>query len=271
VTSKEVVYEHDRYIENLVKIFSDELNAIAHSAQAKVTGVLVEKLKTTDGQIDVTAANRAILRRIDKMFADAMESAGYDQLVGEFVNSFQGQLPYFDQLLESISQTLKTPLVAKWEKSDLAAFAGQQAATMDTLLAVVDGAAVMAKRKALMNVNALSFKDLVEEIGSVFGRTVPESVGLAETSAAAFFRTVSDRGYQHIEESLPEGALKYRYEGPLDKLTRPWCRHTLTDTAAHSVTRAQIDKMDNGSSLSNPWFFGGGWRCRHQWILVGIS
>jgi hypothetical protein len=270
MTSKEVVYEHDRYIENLVKIFSDELNAIAHSAQAKVTGLLVEKLKTTDGQIDVTAANRAILRRVDKLFADAMESAGYEKLVGEFVNSFQGQLPYFDRLLEAISETLKTPLVAKWEKADLSAFAGQQAATIDTLLAVVDGAAMMAKRKALMNVNALPFKDLVEEISTVFSRTVPESVGLAETGMAMFFRTVSDRGFQHIEESLPEGALKYRFEGPLDRLTRPWCRHTLADTLTHPLARTQIERLDNGS-LPNPWISGGGYRCRHQWVLVGIS
>jgi len=86
---------------------------------------------------------------------------------------------------------------------------------------------------------------------------------IADTGMSTFYRTATDRAFQRIQAEQ-EAPLRYRYSGPVDKLERPFCRH-LTDTD-RAYTREQIDRMDNGQ-LPNVFITGGGWNCRHQWIL----
>ena len=86
----------------------------------------------------------------------------------------------------------------------------------------------------------------------------------APRNMSTWYRTATDRAFQIIEEDLPAQEIRYEYSGLDDKLTRPFCEHLLEVGKAY--TRAEIEKMDNGQ-LPNVFLTGGGWNCRHQWIL----
>lgn len=265
----EILDEHDDWVESFVRGFETELQGMVASAEARVISELRERLTVTNGTIDRTPANQRVLRQADDMLMKAMERAGYSKLLEEFVGGFPGQLPYFDQILQSISDNLKRPLRANLTKADQGLLASQQISTLENLQTVVDGTAAAAKRRALMSVGALPFADVAEEISQTFSRSIAEAVTLAETSTTMFFRTVTERGFQKIEADLPEGAVRYRYEGPRDKLTRPFCKRMLSNTRGKPLTRGQIEALDNGQ-IPNPFISGGGYNCRHQWIITEI-
>lgn len=263
----EVLSEHNQYIDSLVGAFEDELRGMVASAQAKVLGELQKRLSITDGVIDKTPANQRVLRQVDDFMRTAMDRAGYPQLAEEFVGGFNGQLPYFDEMLDSISANLKRPLETAFSKADVALFESQQISALESLGAIVDTVAAAVKKRALMSVGALPFGDLAEQISTTFGRSISEAATLAETSTTMFFRTVTDRGFRRIEQNLPAGWAKFKYEGPRDKLTRPFCQRMLERTAKEPLKREQIEALDNGQ-IPNPFVSGGGYNCRHQWILT---
>jgi hypothetical protein len=265
-----VLEAHDDYIESFVRGFERELRGLIASAQAHTVGELQKRLSiTTRGVIDKSPANQRTLRKIDDLLADSMNRAGYRTLIEEFVNGFPGQLPFVDQMLDAISENLNTPLQAALGKADQAVLASQQISTLESLNTVVEGVAALAKRRALMSVGALKFGDLVEQISTTFNRGVAEATTLAETSQVMFFRTATERAFRKIEDGLPEGAVRYRYEGPRDKLTRPFCLRMLSRSASKPLTRDQIENLDNGQ-LPNPFITGGGYNCRHQWVITEI-
>jgi len=267
---RRVITEQIARIVNLTGKFERQVEGILASAQARVVGQLQRRLVIEDGQIQRTPGNQQVLRRIDRMFSDSMERAGYGRLTEEFVQTFDGALPQFQEMLEAISVRLKTPLQVQFAPRDIDLFTTQKISAASQLETVVDGIAAAAKRRALFSVGALEFGDMVEQIATAFGRTVSEASGLAATSQSMFFRTVADRGYQQIEKGLKPGSVKYSYEGPRDKLTRPFCRRLLERTSKEPMTRSQIDALDNGS-LPNAFITGGGWSCRHQWVVAEMT
>lgn len=270
ISLPQVIDEHDAWVENLVRGFETELQNMVASAEARVITELRERLSITDGTIDRTPANQRVLRQIDDLLMEAMERAGFSKLTDEFVQSFPGQLPYFEQVLEAISDNLKTPLKADLSKADQALLASQQITTFENLRTVVEGVAAVAKRRALMSVGALPFRDVAEQISKTFHRSVPEAVTLAETSTTMFYRTMTERAFRKIEDGLPAGAVRYRYEGPRDKLTRPFCKRMLSSTRTRPMTREQIEGLNNGQ-IPNPFVSGGGYNCRHQWVITEIK
>jgi hypothetical protein len=257
---------HDDFIDSLLANFERELTAILHAATARTQARLRDALSVKDGKIERSVKNTRTLRKLDLMFMDEMERAGYGHLLTELVNQFPGQLTFFQDTLDVLSESMKNPLPpVKFSSRDLSVFADQGLSAKDSLEAVMESIAGRAKQKVLLSVGGLSFADLAESLSTYLSRSLPEAVGLAETATATYYRTLADRGYQLIEGDLPEMEVRYKYEGPLDKLTRPFCSHLLN--VDRSYTRAQIDDMDNGQ-IPNVFISAGGWRCRHQWVIA---
>jgi hypothetical protein len=257
---------HDAYINSLLARFERELEAIVAAAQARTTAELREELSITKGKIDRSVKNARALRKLDQLFLDALDRAGYEHLLTELVNQFPGQLQFFQETLETLSAAMKTPLPkVEFSARDLQVFADQGLSAKDSLRAVMEAIAARAKNRILMSVGGLSFADLAESLAEYLHRALPEAVGLAETATATYYRIMADRGYQLIEKDLPSEEIRYRYAGPYDKLTRPFCRHLLQ--IGKDYTRPEIDRMDNGQ-IPNVFVSAGGWRCRHQWVIA---
>jgi hypothetical protein len=208
--------------------------------------------------------NARTLRSITDIFEAEMERAGYGALARAFAEKFDVQVTIFHEILDLLSSAMKEKLEVKFSKADLDYFAAQQSATVDSLEAVVGRVAAVAQTKSLFGIGGLKMADLAETLAQGLQKTLPEAVRIAETAVSVFYRTVADRGFQKVEAGLPGAAIQYGYFGPNDKLTRPFCRHLLMSDRI--FTRAQIEAMDNGQ-LPNPFLTGGGYNCRHSWLL----
>jgi len=256
----------DQFISSLIETFERELNGVIAKAQAATLSELKEKLAEKDGAIDRTLANSAILRNLDRLFLDELNQAGYDRLLQSLIEEFPGQLPFFQETIQALSDAMKNPLPKMtWSARDLKLFSDQAFSTKDALEGIMESIAARAKQRILLSIGGLQFKDLATSFAEYVHRALPECVGLAETSAATYYRVIADRGYQVIEKDLPEMEIRYRYYGPYDLLIRPFCEHLMR--VDKSYTRDQIDAMNNGQ-IPNVFISCGGWRCRHAWLIA---
>lgn len=258
----DIFRRHSEKIDSLLSVFERELQSILYSALARTQARLQAGLGITDGRIDRTAKNSRFMRRVDSILLEEMERGGFGLLVDDLVAQFPGQLPFFNEIVARLSDAMQKPLVVQFGKPDLAVFQAQGELASDGLAAVLESAAARTKQKALLSVGGLPFRDLVTQMSDSFGRAMPEAVGLAETATSSYYRTIADRGFRLIEKDTGI-KLKYKYEGPKDKLTRPFCKKIVGKT----FTRPQIDRMDNGQ-IGNVFISAGGWRCRHQWMVA---
>ena len=257
--------QHDRYIDSLIANFERELNGIVAGAMARTQVRLQDTLSVTDGTIDRTAGNSRALRSLDGIILQELDRGGFQAVLDELVAQFPGQLPYFQQVLDTLSASMKTPLPpVKFGPRDLQVFGAQAAVARDGIEAAMESIAMRVKNRVMLSIGGSSFPDLVTTLAESVTRGLPEVVGLAETATSTYYRVIADRGYQVIEAESP-GTLKYRFYGPFDSLTRPFCRRLLASGKAY--TRVEIDHMWNGQ-IPNVFISGGGWRCRHQWVLA---
>jgi len=261
---QDIQRQHDRYIDSLIANFQRELDAITAGAMARTQAQLQETLSVTDGVIDRTAGNSRALRNLDSVILQEMDAGGFQKLLDELVAQFPGQLPYFQQVLDTLSASMDTPLPpVKFGPRDIQAFGAQAAVARDGIEAVMESIAGRVKNRVMLSVGGSKFADLVATLAESVQRGLPEVVGLAETATSTYYRVIADRGYQVIDAETP-GTLKYQFYGPFDSLTRPFCRRLLSSGKAY--TRVEIDHMNNGQ-IPNVFISGGGWRCRHQWLL----
>lgn len=255
----------DQAIDNLVSLFEEEVTDMVASARQETVRMLLDRLSITNGVIDRTKGNAAILGKVSDSFTKAMRKAGYNALVEEFVNAFNGQFVYFDDILTDLGKAIDRDLSVKFGVRDKALFLQQQVQTVDMLHQEVAMQAQAAQRQASFSVGNVKASDLTAMIAEKLDITSGRASALADTALSTFQRTVADRGYQQVEKQLAGDTIElvYRYGGPADKLTRARCAEWLAGSKK-GWTREYISKLDNGQ-LPNVFVTCGGFRCRHRW------
>ena len=249
----------------MVQAFETHLREIVLRAQAQVLAQLQQKLSITDGTIDATPANMRVMRNAGPLFMDEMRRQGYDRLVEAFAGEFRGTLPFLQETIQQLGEQVQK----EWPDlgfgaKDLNLLAATQANAAVSIEAAVESVAGAAMTRGLFSVAGLRFGELAEMLTEKFETSIGKARTIADTSMSTFYATATDRAFQIIEKDLPEQVQHYKYSGPDDKLTRPFCEHLLKLGKAY--TREEIGKMDNGQ-LPNVMITRGGWNCRHQWIL----
>jgi hypothetical protein len=255
----DIIARHNQYQDAMVHAFEVHLREIVSTAQARLMATLARRLTMTDGVIDATPANYRVMRSIDTLFMKEMNRAGYPQLVQAFVGEFHGTLQFLDETI----RMLPIEIPAGFDRNDAVLMTFRLAAA-DTLTDVVASVAGAAMHRTMFSVGGLEFGTLVETLQVKLETSIAKARTIADTSMSTFYRTAAARAFQTIQRDVPEMVLKYEYSGPVDKLERPFCRHLTT--VDKSYTREQIDAMDNGM-LPNVMLTGGGWNCRHTFIL----
>lgn len=263
----------DRALISAVSTYQSQLLPIVQGAIGRTLTQINSELQIDpDGSIPNTAQNQRFLRGLDRRFMAMLRERGYDELNESFANSFDGQLPYFFETVEHLSQHMQRQLPRpRFSERDLKAFAGVKASSIAQLENEVWLAGARAVQKATFAIGGLAKNELGEVIAKEFSRTVSESHGIAVTGISTYYRTIAARGAEVVEEDLlDDEELAYTYLGPLDRLNRPFCLEKVRQAKLGRVwTRKQIDGMNNGTSLSsNVFIVCGGWRCRHQWGMV---
>ncbi len=255
---------HSQYQDSMLAAFESHLREIVMTAQGRAVAALHDKLAMTDGVIDSSPANYRVLRGMGKLIYKEIVRAGYQQLVQAFVNEFGGTLHFLDETLAYLSSQMKTPLpLERFNRQDpvLGAF---KITTVDALEDAVQSAAGSAMQRAMFSVGGLPFGDLVRTITDRLSLSIARARTVADTAMSTYYRTATDRAFTIIEKTAGGIVQKYWYAGPVDKLERPFCRHLTS--VDKTYTREQIDAMSNGQ-LPNVFITGGGWNCRHSWLL----
>lgn len=260
-----IALREDGLIESVSRAFRNALNRIVQRAQARVIADLREQLVVTDGAVDPTPANLRKLRAIDRIFMSYMNQFGYQELLNTIVKQFDKQIPLLEEIIDALRRSSgETIRKLGFVGRDLRAFSALRLSARTTIGTVVEAAGAAAMRQALLSISGLSFRELADELAERLSISVENAESTAATAMATYYRTISARAFETIQDDLPTKVLKYRYYGPLDFKTRRFCRSLLR--AGEAYTRKQIDAMDNGN-LPNVFTTCGGWNCRHQWIM----
>jgi hypothetical protein len=261
----------DHRTDSVLSSFDSGFSAV--SSQARLRTLL--KLRSSldlepGGAIKQTAANVRIIRSLPTIFRQALSSSGYDGLMAQFLSSFDGGLTTFEQILDDITDGYKIKPVV-FTKQDRSYFEAVKEATSINIEDVVDSAANSARRNVMFTVGGQPFDQTAVEVAERLSVSLGEANTLAATGISTFYRTIADNGYKTIEDALaPNRTLEYVYYGPPsgDPLIRPFCKRLMAQAAdGKTWTRAQIDGMDNGQ-LPDCFRTGGGFNCRHQWVVA---
>lgn len=113
------------------------------------------------------------------------------------------------------------------------------------------------KRAMLNNVilgQVPQFEEIHDKASSKLESNVKTEIN---TSIAGFSRTVTQNKAKEL------GIDRFQYVGPLDSVTRPFCRAHIGKT----YTTAEIGSLDNGQGLPVR-IYCGGYNCRHLWVPV---
>ena len=259
---------HANDIEAIAAAFERDLKTVIESSVQDVKKKLKDQLEVDNDKVISNVHNQAILSNIDRLLSESVNANGYAAAIQRYIDSFNGQYVAFRDVLKHINSEIEWPLPSpKFEgpvANELDAIKKTQKTLIDDL---VNQSAIKAKGVALNFLGAVSPEELAKSIASQLDKSLAQAESLADTGVSTFYRAISEKGFKLIEEDLPEFKIRYTYEGPLDKLTRPFCTklQQQSDTGK-SWTRKQLDAMKNGQ-IPNVWLTGGGYRCRHQWII----
>lgn len=264
---REIYGEHSEALDSVVSEFSTRLDGMVESARKALVKEMRAKVRVSSGMVESITSNRKWLSNLDKRFMELLEEQGYGKLVSSYVGSFNGQFEWFDKVLAALSEDLDQPLRVQFTRADREHFAAFKNGSEKQIIEVADRVAERARKQAEFSVGGSTVEELTEHLADTLDITVSQSEALAETAMTSFYRTISDRGYQIIESERPGLELQYSYDGPLDKLNRPFCLKTERQSRnGKTWTRKQINQMRNGQ-LPNVFVTCGGYRCRHQWVI----
>jgi hypothetical protein len=275
VALDDILASQNNEIEAMTAEFERQLTSILSKAQARVLIELKDRLKIEDNTIVSSSINRRVLRELDHMLLDEANKGGLRSLLSAYVGEFPDQFKYFHQILDEVlnesdlASIIGEMRLTESDKDYLALF---QKDSADNLESVVSQMADEARRKAFMSIGGASVKDVASTIAETVGRTPGVARSEAATAVSSFYRSMADLSFKKIEED-DNWTMKYRYVGPpaSDPIIRPFCEHLMAQSArGRSWTRPQIDAMDN-HQLDNVFVTGGGYNCRHQWIVADMK
>jgi hypothetical protein len=256
--------QRNKALDDDLQGLSKRLNKILADASTEVASrVTADLVFDATGRLINSAENLRTLTRLPEFWQRAIQDSGYRFLEQSYRDAFAGQMPWFEQSLELL-EIPKPPFA----EIDTAALAQRVTAQSSVLQNTIAQAGVAMQRTALLNVAAITRRDLAALLAKQRGITAANAESVADTALSTHYRTISDRGYSIIQ-AAQKTPLRYRYAGPSDLLTREFCAKLLRGKtlSEQSWTRSQIDAMDNGQTGST-FVTCGGYRCRHLFLVL---
>lgn len=231
----------------------------------RVTQVLAAEFDHAGGRFRTSSANLRLLRTMYASLGAALNEAGY-------VDAYLGYLGSYENLVGLVHQTFEVQeLPAAF--STLNRQIATAARELDLVMFRAIGDTAMREVQRSITQAVLFERDytsFVEDLRGVIVGTDARGSMLA-SRANTFAGTAIGQFDALMTERLGEeaGIKKWRYWGPLDRITRPWCRKALQ--ANKPRTSKQIEALPksptNTTGMTN--FVGrGGWNCRHMWVAV---
>lgn len=261
--------------EAAVAKFRRDLVAIAQSLERAIIA-LATRYSLEDGAFKGNKADLARLATAQRQIEAALREAGYTETVAEFLR----QMP---KLRRSIQKEMSEAIGAQiaFHQTDLDAFRALAGAHFDAYADIGRNAASLIRRELQAAVTTgQSFESWADNLRAVLrGSRKRDRAGFGMfRHADTLARTATTQLHRAMQAQLADeiGATTFRYVGPDDEVTRPFCDRLVEQANAGAVlTREAIDLLDNsrdaggaGAGPGSAFQQGGGWNCRHMWEPV---
>lgn len=253
---------HNDWIDKQTANFEELVAQITERAHARVIARLAARLGEDKlrGSVGSSRAEVKLFRQISSMIDNEMRALGIDDAAEMFVQEFGYQAKFLEETFDLLGLP-RVKLTAAQRSASLVAL---QDASHGALLDTVKATATLAQRDILAQAGRVTFDELANLVSVRAKRSLEEAKGLADTAMVTYHRSLNATAMEAIEAQM--GVLRYRFFGPKDKFNRPFCAAIL-NKPSKTYTRKQIDEMSNGQ-LPEPFLTCGGYRCRHQWLMV---
>jgi len=228
-------------VSDIADRFIGESEAIARKAASGVTNLLNQK--ANDKNIALTTSEvRRVLKDsgVNKQITDLL-GEGYQKIatdtIGAYKELINPDLVFNDEQLANLSRLQQIDGESFEEiLNNATSEISRSIKGVQTGTSTIDA--------ALLNIDK-----------TITNRLVNNMQTNIDTATSAF--------HQNITITLAEdvGLNQFKYIGPLDGRTRPFCRRS--DVINQIKTLAEWDKLDNGQ-INPVSAFRGGYRCRHQ-------
>lgn len=249
----------DTYEQDLVHVLNRLSSAVVE---------LSAKLDSSGGHLSASKANVEFAAGMYDTLLEELEAAGYHDAAEKYVANY-GDVwtkvvdTYKVQGIDPGFRTIDRTAVEQARDLDLASFTDI-------------GSNAMREIQRSIRQNVLyerDFTTFVQSLKATITGTDKKGSPL-HVHAATFADTAISQFDAQVTGRIGDeaGIEYYRYTGPLDKITRPWCRARLKNNIPR--TKEEIDALAPSSSNSTGQsnFIGrGGWRCRHLWRPVPID
>lgn len=234
-------------VESISDNFADDLLDVAAAIVDDVSDALASY--TTGGVLTSTEISQ-VVSAID--FAAILADSELDEAVEALMAKYQDVL---DLTAKHMIDSGLSPEFYSTDMSLLTALAEMDDARWSLIsqeLAAVTKESLL--RSAFLGA---TLSDVSEIISSSVGSTMAKANNQARTMLMAYGRQVN----MMLGERAGVGW--YVYIGPLDQISRPFCRHL----AGKVLSVEQIKALENGQ-IEPPMVHGGGYNCRHHWSPV---
>ena len=179
----------------------------------------------------------------------ALKEAGLDEKFSEIRSLFDER--YLELQEEFKATTGKAALLSSFTRQNLTTLVDARLLMASSFITTYVGDVRAIALESIVAGKKIKAREVME---SAQGRALSNIETEVNTTLMAFQRAV------HMEKAKKADTDKFIYVGPLDKITRRFCK----DKVGRVYTRAEINAMDNMQNLPVSLFCGG-YNCRHHW------
>jgi hypothetical protein len=243
--------QHTQQLDSSRLTFQKSLQEIA----ARWKSMIIDGSLGNDVQGKLAGQHIAIrAQQINSM----LNQSGFHQLGQQFAEAHSLSRAYADAILEQVLPGTAQKLIGDTPMPDSVI---RELINFDVEVfnqEIGPGAANAIARQLTFSVIAGVKRSIsLENIEDQLEKFTDQASSFMDTALASFDRTVTGKIWEGA------GLCSFRYLGPNDRSTRPFCRSHV----GHVYPLIEIKAMHNGAGrFDNPWIYGGGIRCRHRWI-----
>lgn len=252
-----MVDEHAARIDELVAVFQAQVSIEVEAIVTTVTAHLLRTLEVRRGVIEQTSLNSAEIRMVDDVFAKALKSSSYYQVIQIFVSEFSTQVDEFKVMYEEMKKGTSLPGLF-FVDDDRAILTAQAGASLSAIESLSLQVTYDLRQLSSRYLGGVEMADLVQGVSEAI-RKLAKVGPLAKDQLIVFFRLIGSLFYRNLENA--GYAVVYTYVGPMDDKNRAFCSALIS---GGPFSRNQIDAMDNGQ-VAGVFENAGGFGCRHWW------
>lgn len=185
----------------------------------------------------------------------ALNRAGYPELLGKLIGSYDRNRETALSMLDAAGY--QTKRLAPLNSAALSSLKKMDYRYLSDL-----GSSAVAEISRQVTQNAIAGQPrrrMIEAADKVLtSKFRPHAATYADTALTSYDRRL------HLDLWREAGVKRLLYRGPADIKNRAFCSSHVGKT----YTLPEIQGMRNGTGPEPPLYYGGGWNCRHVWVMA---